>query len=461
MPKIRYAQVGLGDRSILFTWAITQGYPQNAELVAICDSNPGRIELKNMMAQASGSNPACFTADHFEQMILETNPDVVVVTTIDSTHDHYICLAMELGCDVITEKPMTIDAEKCQRIIDTARTTGRQLRVTFNYRYAPFRTQVKALLMSGVIGDIKSVDFHWLLDTHHGADYFRRWHRKKFNSGGLLVHKATHHFDLVNWWLSTVPETVYATGSRQFYMPETADRYGFMNRAGRCLTCPESPNCPFCMDLAADGMRKILYLEQEHHDGYFRDSCVFSPEIDIEDNLQLVVNYRSGASMSYSLHAFMPWEGYTVTFNGSKGRLEHICMESSYTSGDGSVPGELIPQGTRISIHPQFQAPYDVEVDEGGGGHGGADPRLMADIFSPDPPPDPYLRAADYRAGAYSILTGIAANHSIETGQPTQVDSLVQGLEMPDFPPMPSPEELMDPKPLVNSTARCTGGFGS
>ena len=45
----------------------------------------------------------------------------------------------------------------------------------------------------------------WLLDTRHGADYFRRWHRNKNNSGGLMVHKATHHFDLVNWWMIPTP----------------------------------------------------------------------------------------------------------------------------------------------------------------------------------------------------------------------------------------------------------------
>lgn len=308
--------------------------------------------------------------------------------------------------------------------------------------------------MSGVIGDIKSVDFHWMLDTTHGADYFRRWHRNKRNSGGLLVHKATHHFDLINWWLSTVPESVYATGSRQFYTPETADRYGLSQRTDRCLACPESVKCPFFMDLQTDGIRKTLYLEQEHHDGYFRDRCVFSPEIDIEDNLQVIVNYRNRVSLSYSLNAFMPWEGYTVAFNGSKGRLEHICMETSYTSGDGSVPGELVPQGTKISVHPHFQAAYDVEVDEGGGGHGGADPLLMADIFAPEPSPDPYLRAADHRAGAYSILTGIAANRSIEEARPIRVDSLVQRLDFPDYPPMPSSDEQIDPLPLKHSTAK-------
>ena len=268
------------------------------------------------------------------------------------------------------------------------------------------------------------------------------------------MHKATHHFDLVNWWLSTVPEQVYATGFRQFYTPETADRYGFSRRTERCLTCPESDNCPFFMDLKTDGMRKLLYLDQEHHDGYFRDRCVFGPEIDIEDNCQVVVEYQSGAALSYSLQAFMPWEGYTVAFNGSKGRLEHTCMETSYTSGDGSIPGEMIPQGTKISIHPHFQAAYRVEVDQGGGGHGGADPLLMADVFDPERPPDPYLRAADHRAGAYSILTGIAANQSIQTGLPVRIDSLVTGLEHPDYPVMPSHREAIDPIPLVNSKAR-------
>jgi predicted dehydrogenase len=454
MIKTRYAQVGLGDRSKMYTHAILQAHAEHAELVGLCDTNPGRVELRAEWARQEGANPGLYDATAFEQMIAETRPDVVIVTSLDATHDAYICRAMELGCDVITEKPMTTDAEKCQHILDTQKVTGRSVRVTFNYRYAPFRTQVKDLLMSGIIGDVLSVDFHWLLDTRHGADYFRRWHRNKRNSGGLMVHKATHHFDLVNWWLSTVPERVFASGSRKFYTPQMAERYGFTKRGERCLGCPEAEKCPFYMDLASNEFRKQLYLDQEQHDGYFRDRCVFSADMDIEDNMQVVVNYRSGATMSYSLHAFMPWEGYIVAFNGSKGRLEHICQETSYTSGDGSVPGELIPQGTKISIHPHFLPAYEVEVDHGSGGHGGADPVMLEGIFSPEKTADPYLRAADQRAGAWSILTGIAANRSIKTGESIHIDSLVRGLELPDYPAMPSPTEAIDPLLLKNSKAR-------
>jgi len=179
-----------------------------------------------------------------------------------------------------------------------------------------------------------------VLDTSHGADYFRRWHRNKQNSGGLLVHKATHHFDIVNWWLSTVPATVYAQGARKFYTPQMADRYGLKDRTERCLDCPEKGKCAFYLDLKGNENLRRLYLDNEQHDGYFRDRCVFSDQIDIEDSMQLVVGYENGVRMAYSLNAFMPWEGYIISFNGAKGRLEQKCMETVYISGDGSVPGE-------------------------------------------------------------------------------------------------------------------------
>ena len=441
--KKRYALVGLGSRSMMYVKALVEDFGESCELVALCDMNEGRVQLRADWMRKHDKDVLTYTSDQFDQMLTETRPDVVLVLTKDCAHDDYICRAMEAGCDTVTEKPMTTDEKKCQRILDTQKRTGRSCTVTFNYRYAPPRTQLKDLLMSGIIGNVLSVDFHWLLDTKHGADYFRRWHRNKVNSGGLMVHKATHHFDLVNWWLSTVPETVYASGSRKFYTPETAKRYGLHQRGERCHGCREAAKCPFFLDLTEFPKLKRQYLDQEEYDGYFRDRCVFSPDIDIEDNMQLVVDYRSGATMSYSLHSFMPWEGYMVSFNGSKGCLEHVCQESAYFSGDGSVPGELQLEGTQTKIYPAFQGGYDVEIWEAHGGHGGGDPLLLRDIFAPEGSEDTYLQAADYRAGAWSVLTGIAANHSIETGKAISIQNLISGLSEPDYPPMPSPNESL------------------
>ncbi len=451
--KKRYAQVGVGHRSRMYSEAMAERFRDSSDCVALCDTNEGRLRIRADWMRERGVAVKTYLADAFERMIAETQPDTVIVTTMDATHDDYICRALGLGCDVITEKPMTTDERKCQRILDAQKKSGHKLTVAFNYRYAMPRTQVKELLMSGVIGNVVGVDFHWLLDTMHGADYYRRWHRQKRNSGGLLVHKATHHFDLVNWWLSTVPQTVYATGARNFYRPETAARYGFAQRGERCHGCAEAPNCPFYLDLAQYPDLKSLYLDSEQYDGYYRDRCVFSGEIDIEDTLDVNVVYRSGARMSYSLHSFMPWEGYVVSFNGTKGRLEHTCQESVYISGDGSVPGQLLSGGTKIKVFPHFQSGYEVEIRESGGGHGGADPLLLQDLFAPNSVADPVKRAADHRAGAWSILTGIAANHSIARNEPVRVDELVHGLDEPDYTSMPDPNAPMDPLVYKRSKA--------
>jgi hypothetical protein len=310
--------------------------------------------------------------------------------------------------------------------------------VTFNYRYSPPRSQVKDLLMSGVIGDVLSVDFHWLLDTFHGADYFRRWHANKVNSGGLMVHKATHHFDLVNWWLSAVPVTVSAMGKREFYTPQMAKRLGLQSHHERCLTCPEKSRCGFFMDLGKDRGLKELYLDQERYDGYFRDRCVFRPDIDIEDTMNVQVGYNTGVTMAYSLNAFNAWEGYHICFNGTKGRLEHTMEETLFTNREEGSKPKRDEGVTRIRVLPLRAAGYDVPVWTGEGSHAGGDRVMLDDLFLPKKPVDKYLRAADQRGGAYSILTGIAANHSIRNGGTIKVTDLVPGIALPDYPVMPS-----------------------
>jgi predicted dehydrogenase len=427
-PK-RFVQVGMGGRSWLYTDALTGEFADYGRLVGICDINPGRLAYcRDRVQEKAALDVPTYEAEQFDEMIAATKPDVVVVTTgPDVTHARYTCRAMELGCDVISEKPMTVDAASCRDILRTRSETGRNLKVTFNYRYSPPRSQVKEMLQSGVIGEILSVDFTWMLDTRHGADYFRRWHRRRANSGSLLVHKATHHFDLVNWWLADTPMDVFARGRRAFYLPETAERFGLHNRGQRCMDCPESAACPFHLDLTASGALRALYVDCEQHDGYFRDRCVFADEIDIWDHMAATVRYSRGAIMSYLLCAHSPYEGYRIVFNGTAGRLEHQACESTYINGDGSVPGELTPGKVSITLIPEFTKAQIVEVRSASGGHGGGDPVMLTDILTPNPPADPLARRADHRDGAYSILVGIAAAESITSGQVVSIDALLDG----------------------------------
>ncbi len=224
----------------------------------------------------------------FDELVAAAQPDCLIITTVDRYHPEYIVRALDAGRDAITEKPMAIDAAGCRAILEAERRTGRQITVTFNYRFPPHSSRIKELMQSGIVGQVLSVDFEWMLDTRHGADYFRRWHRRLANSGGLLVHKATHHFDVINWWLDDEPETVYAFGARRFYGPTREAR------GERCCTCPHAASCEFFVDYTTEPLYRALYFDAEHVDGYHRDGCVFSPEIDIYDTMGVTVRYRSG-----------------------------------------------------------------------------------------------------------------------------------------------------------------------
>ncbi|MFN6094906.1 MAG: Gfo/Idh/MocA family protein, partial [Verrucomicrobiota bacterium] len=120
-----YAIVGLGGRSRMYLEAIGKTFCDISRLVALCDSNEGRLKLASKLPCLEGQSLRLYSDADFDRMIAETKPKTVIVTSQDSFHDTYICRAMELGCDVITEKPMTIDAERAQRIIDTQKRTGR------------------------------------------------------------------------------------------------------------------------------------------------------------------------------------------------------------------------------------------------------------------------------------------------------------------------------------------------
>ncbi|SFV11004.1 Gfo/Idh/MocA family protein [Pseudoduganella namucuonensis] len=431
----RYAVVGVGSRARMFTRAITGKYKDRNEVVAVCDRNAGRAALAvRKIAETGAGQPRAYAPDDFERMIRETKPQFVIVTTTDASHDDYIVRALDAGCDVITEKPMTTTAAKAQRILDAVKRSGRHIRVTFNYRYSPPRTQVKDLLMSGEIGDVLSVDFTWLLNTMHGADYFRRWHSDKANSGGLMIHKATHHFDLVNWWLGAQPELVHAFGSRQFYTPATAKRMGLQGAHERCLTCTEKAKCSFYFDLAADQGLKELYLDNEKHDGYFRDQCVWRPEINIEDTMNVMVRYDNGVQLNYALQAYNAWEGYRIAFNGTRGRIEHSIVESAGVAGAAAVQSKS--EGVTTRVIPLRGAAREITPWTGTGGHGGGDDAMLDEIFGAAPA-DKYKRVSDERAGAYSILVGVAANRCFETGASIRIADLVTGLAPPDRAPMP------------------------
>ncbi|MBQ9974153.1 MAG: Gfo/Idh/MocA family oxidoreductase [Oscillospiraceae bacterium] len=400
----RYVIAGASFRCYrLFVKRLREMFPEDIKLVGVFDPNRTRCKV---FRDAVGEDMTIY--DDFDAMLDEQRPDGVLVTTVDHVHHEYIVRAMEKGYDVICEKPVTNTFERCLAIRQAEKRTGRKVTVTFNCRFMPYFARIKELLMEGVIGKVHAINYEYCLDRTHGADYFKRWHRKMEFSQGMLLHKSTHHFDVVNWLLEDEPARVCALGTQSFYAKEEK------SLGKRCTQCPGIDRCT-SSGLQCGAMNKPLYYEAEGEDGYIRDTCCFLPDADIQDNLSVSVQYQKGALLTYSMNLFSTREGYSMTITGEKG----VILANSWSNDTADM--------RRIVILREDASVENVELESIKEGHGGGDERLLRMIFGPTRP-DPLGQCADSYAGVVSAMVGVAANRSIQEGCTVELSDYLEQL---------------------------------
>ncbi len=240
----RYAICGVSNRAIgMFAKPVLEQFSANHSIVALLDVDPRRFRVGEKKLPKLATVPEYLAAD-FNQMLSETSPDVLIVASRDDTHAYYVLEGLKHDLDVIVEKPMATTAADARKIIEAEKASKGTVTVTFNYRYSPIHTKIKELILAGNIGKVTSVDLNWYIDTYHGSSYFQRWNRVREYSGGLSVHKSSHHFDLVNWWINQKPFEVFAYGDLNYFGPEGAFNPSRID--GRtCSTCTEQRQCNY------------------------------------------------------------------------------------------------------------------------------------------------------------------------------------------------------------------------
>ncbi len=418
MQKKKCVLVGTGARGVFsYVSAITQGHLKDCcELLGIYD-------IVRSRAERVGKDWGAPVYYDFEEMLDSVKPDLVIVTTKDSVHHEYIIRALEKGYDVVSEKPMTSTRKDALAIMEAEKRTGHKVRVTFNMRYMKPIEDLKRVVQSGVVGDIRHVDLEWLLDRSHGADYFRRWHRYMDSSNSLLLHKSTHHFDCVNWIMEKKPVSVFARCALEFYGKNGPFR------GESCHQCEHTKECPYYREIAKDTWddRYFLQLEEESH--YHRDGCIFAEDIDIYDRMALNVAYEDGTTMNYSLIAYSSVEGYRFRFVGTDGYIE---MSSLNAKGNTTFLDEVTAKGGKVSgegnilIHVRSLDGKEewIRTGYGSGAHGGGDDKMRDDIFRETDLDDPLHRAAPSIEGYYSLAIGDMAVLSHKKGTVVTIDEL-------------------------------------
>lgn len=432
MKKKKYAVIGVSGRAYgMFMDPLIDTYHHHVTLVAMLDPDSRRMEEYNRSRKCTIPQ---YQPEQFDKMVKETQPDVIIVACQDSLHHDYIIKALKYNIDVISEKPLTTDVEKCSQIIRAQAESSAEVTVTFNLRYTPATTKIKELVTADKIGRVVSVDLNWYLDTHHGASYFQRWNRLRSSSGGLNIHKSCHHLDLVHWFIDQTPEEIFAYGKRNFYgsegfhNPLTKDQIG----DGRtCDDCDVRMKCPYFMRWFRNELRESAHKSAPQemadtrdinliYDNYSRRQCLFDPEIDIEDTYSAVIKYDGGALLNYSVNCSVPYEGFRLALNGTLGRIEYKELHAP----------ERIPFPTESSLPsityiPMFGARETIDVINSTGDHGGGDPLILDELLVPEITLDENLnQKAGLKEGICAVLTGHAIYESIKNNKPVKMKSL-------------------------------------
>lgn len=411
----KYVVVGTGGRAIgSFIKPLINDFKDDIELVGLYDINPERVVAANRLSESE--IPAY---DDFDKMLDQTGAEAVVVCSTDATHAEYVVKALDRGLEVFSEKPLCTTFEQVQDIRKAAVASDGTGHVTHNMRFGANEPLMKNMIVDGVIGKVLHIQFSEYLDRFHGADYYRRWHRSFKNSGGLMLQKSSHHFDIINWFADAKPDRVTALGRLAFY-GKNGPFHG-----KRCSDCEHTGECDLYADVFSKETMTTLYKTPEHVDLYYRDACVFGPEIDITDTVNACIRYENGIDVSYSLISYASYEGMDISIEGTKGRLDFTSRTNTrWAVGhrDPDSGGSLANDGVSAEDYEYLKhyTPYDgmqditQHADEGG--HGGSDPKLRKMLFGSESIPDPLGQKAVLEEGIQAVLVGIAINRSVELG---------------------------------------------
>jgi predicted dehydrogenase len=369
MDDLRVGILGFGLRSGLARYANRPG--EGSRIVAVCDPRPER----QTAARERLGDDIAVTGDL--DGFLAANLDAVFILSPDYLHEQHTIAVLEAGAAAYVEKPMATTTEGCDAMLATAARTGSRLYVGHNMRHMPVIRQMRQLVADGAIGRVTAV---WCRHfVGHGGDYyFKDWHAERAKSTGLLLQKGAHDIDVIHWLAGGYTRRVTAMGALTVY-GQVADR------------------APAADYLPSTGWSTLDTWPPLAQTG-------LNPVIDVEDLSMMTMALDNGVFATYEQCHYTPdyWRNYTVI--GTEGRLENI--------GDDADGGRI---GLWNRRHLGQSAPdVAIPVEEAKGGHGGADPSIVAEFLR-------YVRdggetVTDPFAAREAVAAGCAATMSLRAG---------------------------------------------
>ena len=395
--------IGAGGRGRTYA-RYAEKFPQSMKVVGVADLNPNRRK-----AMAKKHNiPAENQFGHFNEALSKAKlADAVVIATPDNLHYEPCMKALELGYDVLLEKPVAPTEKECRAILKQAHKYNRIVAVCHVLRYAPYFVALKEVLASGAIGDIVNIQhFEPIRYAHMAHSYVRGNWPLSTKTTPIILAKSCHDLDILRWLIDKPCETIAAEGSLHLFRPENAPK----GAPERCTDgCPHEAECPYsAIDIyerrkqhlgAFDLPRKDPALIREKLKTTNYGRCVFRCENDQCDHYVAIMKFQNGVTASFSMDAFTPWGGRRTRIMGTKGFIEGDMTKFTFydfRTGHKSVWDQ------KVSEIPEYK----------GSGHGGGDHLLVRDFLRAVSAQDEKLLSSTIDVSIESHVMGFMAEKS-------------------------------------------------
>ena len=336
--------------------------------------------------------------------------DAVIITMPDHLHYEPCMKAMEMGYDVLLEKPMAQTAQQCRDILAMTRKTGRIVAVCHVLRYSPYFIKMKQLIESGAIGELISMQHFEPIEHIHMSHSFVRgnWHDSVATTP-IILAKSCHDLDIMRWMIGKNSKSIVAMGGLKWFRKENAP----VGSTARCMDgCKVEGECPYSAMKIYHRNRSWIYVfdlpEEKDKQGdaileYLRTTnygrCVYHMENDQPDHYVTSIQFDNDITANFSMEAFTSYGGRRTRVMGSMGDMVGDMDELTITDFRTDVSTKLVPKSEDVENYKNS-------------GHGGGDWFLMRDFVMAVANQNPKFLTSTIDQSIESHLMGFAAEES-------------------------------------------------
>ncbi len=415
MKQYSFILIGAGNRGMTYTGEMMK-MPEKYKLVGMAD--PMREKREKCMRDFGLTAEQCY-ADWRDILSKPKMADVAIIATIDNMHYEPAMKAIELGYNLLLEKPVANTEQECIAIANAAKKKGVKVLVCHVLRYTPFYKRVKSLVKSGLIGEVMSVDqVEAIGDVHFSHSYVRgKWLNTK-TAAPMLLAKSCHDLDVIQWLVDKPCKKVSSFGDLTYFTAKNAPE----GAPESCVdgNCPYREQCIYnCRKIYVgedfpvwrDIFRSIHATKSEYTDEEIFDllrktsygNCVFHSDNDVLDHQVVNMQFEGGVTATLNVNAFNRGGRFTRVY-GTKGELYAFFSDKEINV-------------RTFADRRKFTVPVEETTSESiAGGHGGGDAGIARDLYNFLEGNEIELGASEIGISVYNHLIGFAAEQARHEG---------------------------------------------